>query len=297
MFIFLPMYCFGYNDACTNPQEFTVDKRCYVRDEQKQESPYNSVVALVDKNTNDTYCTGTIVQGKDGKPYLYTAKHCTDHNDDNISDDTLIIQLQDGREFTVDKNNTGNFYIKNDQNKTGDWAVYSINTQQNVPMVDKTSKIKIGSYVFMYDASLVGYGALKIMSDKEIDDFKESYINYLRKQKNEFDEYDKLTKALQYGLFNDSILLMHETVKYFLHDNKIYWYSLENDVENLKISFCRYSSTGLAVGCQGWGGNSGGPIFDTNGNIMGIATRGDYSIGGNLHGHISVDVSLLKSIF
>ena len=47
-------------DHCTNPKEYTVDKRCYVTDEQKKEKPYNAVVALIDNV--DPYFTGTIVK-------------------------------------------------------------------------------------------------------------------------------------------------------------------------------------------------------------------------------------------
>ena len=51
----------------------------------------------------------------------------------------------------------------------------------------------------------------------------------------------------------------------------------------LKLSHCTYSGTGRKIGCQGWGGNSGGPIFDDRGNIMGIHTRGNRIIGGSEH--------------
>ena len=33
-------------DACTNPDKYTIDKRCYVTDEQKKEKPYNAVVGF-----------------------------------------------------------------------------------------------------------------------------------------------------------------------------------------------------------------------------------------------------------
>ena len=51
----------------------------------------------------------------------------------------------------------------------------------------------------------------------------------------------------------------------------------------LKVSYCRYSSDGRQIGCQAWGGNSGGPIFDDKNAIMGIHTRGSRVIGGPNH--------------
>ena len=44
--IFMPSVSMAA-DHCTNPKEYTIDKRCYVTDEQKKEKPYNAVVALV----------------------------------------------------------------------------------------------------------------------------------------------------------------------------------------------------------------------------------------------------------
>ena len=63
---------------------YTIDRRCYVTDEQKKNSPYNAVVALID-NEGDAYCTGTVMkQLSTGKLYVRTAKHCVIDNFDNI---------------------------------------------------------------------------------------------------------------------------------------------------------------------------------------------------------------------
>ena len=34
-------------DHCTNPTEYTIDRRCYVTDKQKQQKPYNAVVEVL----------------------------------------------------------------------------------------------------------------------------------------------------------------------------------------------------------------------------------------------------------
>ena len=46
--------------------------------------------------------------------------------------------------------------------------------------------------------------------------------------------------------------------------------------------------------CQGWGGNSGGGIFDENGNIMAIVTLGNYQIGGAEHATITGGINFQK---
>ena len=73
----------------------------------------------------------------------------------------------------------------------------------------------------------------------------------------------------------------NEYVQNFIYNNTTYWKT--SDVRKLKVSVCKYLSTGREKGCQGWGGNSGGPIFDSDNKIMGIHTRGNRIIGGKHH--------------
>ena len=268
-------------DHCTNPTEYTVDKRCYVTDAQKRTKPYNAVVAVgfYDGEYYFTHCTGTIVKGKNGKPYLYTAKHCT--GDANyVVQSELEIKLQDGRILTVTINNVGNYNIETDKNFHGDWAIYSI-AQSDVPMVEKSSKWEIGVAPFepYYDAIDVGYGALKIMSDAEIAEFKSKYITYLKDEKN----IDSNGNESAYGFIDGGVDTKYAYVKNFLTKNNDYWSGLTSDMSKLKLSHCTYSSTGRMIGCQGWGVNSGGPIFDNDGKIMGIFTRVARVIGGSRH--------------
>lgn len=274
LLLFIPFLAMAA-DHCTNPKEYTVDKRCYVTDKQKKEKPYNAVAALI--NGDFVYCTGTIVKDKNGNPYLYTAKHCTGDKNDLVQS-KLQIKLQDGRKLEVTKNNVGNYDIAEDNNFAGDWAIYSIK-QSNIPMVEKTTKIKIGlgSFEIPYDAKVVGYGALEIMSDKEISEFRNKYIKYLKDKKN------VKTKGteVKYGFRDDGIYYRNAYVKDFVYSNTAYLNA--SDTRKLKVSICKYLSTGKAKGCQAWSGNSGGPIFDSDNKIMGIITRSNLIIGGSHH--------------
>ncbi|MBO4745587.1 MAG: hypothetical protein J5613_00760, partial [Alphaproteobacteria bacterium] len=123
----------GAADYCTNPDEYTVDRRCYVTEEQKTQKPYNSVVALIDGG--GIYCTGTVVtpgtryspffsyNTPNQVPVIVTAKHCTDRNRDGQPDKTLKVRLQNGQQLEVSFLKTGNYNILDGTNEDGDWAV------------------------------------------------------------------------------------------------------------------------------------------------------------------------------
>lgn len=65
LILLAPYASFG-RDSCTNKNgEYTIDRRCYVTDEQKRVSPYNAVVRLDD-------CTSTIVKHNN----RYYAAYC-----------------------------------------------------------------------------------------------------------------------------------------------------------------------------------------------------------------------------
>lgn len=61
-------------DGCVHPEQYTIDRRCYVTDVQKERLPYNTVVALVEDGIK--YCTGTIIKDENGDLYVYTARLC-----------------------------------------------------------------------------------------------------------------------------------------------------------------------------------------------------------------------------
>lgn len=293
IFAFLLLFCmpivsFGLDDACTNPNEFTVDKRCYVTDKQKQQTPYNAVVKLLNG------CTGTLVYMGVRVPYLLTAKHCVTDKD-GLARQEVHITLQDGREFDATKGTVGNYDTINDENLSGDYAVYVVNIEKEpLPAVNVTkneysyfiSKYFNSDY---YNARVVGYGVLKIMSDKEISNYKAKYLRYLKDKKGIIAKGDEH----RYGFDGKGGVYAYYSSDYsgpyvvnFLdylrgNDKEYYWDVFYN--QELKVSYCRYSSGGIKIGCQGWGGNSGGPIFDDKNAIMGIHNRGGRVIGGTNH--------------
>ena len=318
----MPTVCLGLSDACTEPSNFTIDKRCYVTPEQKKTFPYETVVALIEDGY--VYCTGTIISESDGKKRVYTAKHCTDVNEDNVVDKTITIKTQGGD--TYDVTNTGikptdaygNYNIAEDTLFSGDWAKYDLpsNAPDDLPSTTFTKRHSgtLGLYeaikekssvpekrfwtIFNYDAQVVGYGALKIMSDDEIKDFKDEYIEFLvaavkKKYKDSGVSPDNMKKIIDYyitheiytGFDGEGVNAAHPMVKEFIGTmsrNDYNYKALFKD-NNLKTSFCQLNVKGYKQGCQSWGGNSGGPIFDKDGKLMGIHTRGYRIIGGKRH--------------
>ena len=276
---------FGWaGDHCTNPGEYTVDKRCYVTLDQRQTKPYNAVVALVD-NDRGVYCTGTIIK-KDGFLDVYTAKHCVINKKTDVLANIIKIWTQDYQELAANKYKTGDFYYDNvivddktnkkitvGMNLSGDWAIYRLGMQgANIDSVN-IAKNKLGD---SYDARVIGYGGLKIMSDKEIEDFQKKYIGFLKTK-----GLDSLVDTKNgVNMFEDFADDLVEELK--SQDWIDAWDLFENN-DILKVSKCKYFNDGRKIGCQIWGGDSGGGIFDNDGNLMGIVTRGSGKIGGSNH--------------
>lgn len=277
-------------DYCTNPKDYTVDKRCYVTDEQKKEKPYNAVVRV------EAGCTGTIVE-RNGVPFLLTAKHCTDGDEDYAPKDTLTVELQDGTKLFVSKLGTGDYDIENDINYSGDWAVYNVNlrTDVSIPRVSVSEHLRTKFSVLPYDAYVIGYGMLKIMSDKDIDDFRQKYIKYLKDEHGIERSFGNETEYGFTGTTGSGIYTKNTYVQKFIKQLDFeYFYNLFVD-RVLKVSKCRYSGNGKVDGCQGWRGNSGGGIFDNDGNIMGVATRAYAIIGGPNHAKLRGNINVLEN--
>ena len=315
----MPTVCLGLDDACTKPSEFTIDKRCYVTPEQKKTYPYNTVVALI-KQDGDVYCTGTIISEFNGSSIkrVYTAKHCTDLIEDGLVDETITIKTQGGatykatNEYIQQKTDAyGNYNIAEDTLYSGDWAKYSLfdvpddlpfttfttrhsgtlgkleATKENSSVLEKLFVPLFLGKAFLgdnnYDAQVVGYGSLKIMSDAEIQDFKAKYTKFLENPA--YEDLDDYKRGFQDGGVNTR----NKIVKEFIYgnlDNALSgddYVEFFEDGEQLKTSLCQLNVDGYQQGCQSWGGNSGGPIFDKEGHLMGILTRGNYIIGGERH--------------
>lgn len=341
LIVLMPTVCLGLDDACTKPSEFTIDKRCYVTDEQKKTYPYNTVVALITQE-GYVYCTGTIIREFNGssKTRVYTAKHCTDVNRDKVVDETITIYTQDGATYKATNKDIlpeeayGNYNIAEDTLYSGDWAKYDLfdapddlpfttftthhsgalgkleASEENLYVSEKPSLplflVKASLGLNNYNAQVVGYGGLKIMSDKEIQDFKDKYTKFLETSlkdavkevhKDDGLSADEMQKKINdyetddynIGLVGDVVYAHNPIVKEFISGTLKNALS-RNDCEalfgdnvNLKTSFCQLNVDGYRQGCQSWGGNSGGPIFDKDGRLMGIHTRGDRFIGGRRH--------------
>lgn len=282
--LFIPFFSWA-GDICTNPEAYTVDKRCYVNEEQKKEKPYNAVAAIL--ADGHTHCSGTIVKRQgltqdDVGYFLYTAKHCVDTNEDNIIDDVVRIRLPNGQEFNAQLVKKGNFNYADSTNQTGDWAKYRVKTIESDSKAD-VKDVLDGAYVKINDSfarsakdvRIIGYGRLKIMSDQEIQDFKDDYTNFIEKLSiND-------THTEDGGIRGNG-------VKMFILHNRLRFVDVL-----LKVSNCSQNATNEITGCQGWGGNSGGGAFDNNGNLMWIVTLGNYQIGGTNHTGIIGGINFL----
>lgn len=273
LFMLFPNFAFGAADSCTNPSAYTVDRRCYVTDAQKKVKPYNAVVSV-----GEDWCTGTIVR-ENGKNHVYTAKHCTGVKNGGLPVDELNFTMQNGATFVGKKNNVGNYDIEKGERYWGDWAIYTVPSgEKDVPYVEISDRVQFGVGFLSYDYSArdIGYGVLKIMSDEEIRVFKRKYSDWLGKGDFPPESID-----------DDSVIYTSSTKpQNFLSELRTndpeYYRGLFKD-KKLKVSYCEYNSVGAIKNCQGWSGNSGGGIFDVNGNIMAIRTRAPLGIGGKHH--------------
>lgn len=292
--IFTPVCTFGA-DHCTNPDEYTVDKRCYVTAEQKIETPFNATVALMDRS-GWIYCSGVIVkwgnteynpflpkqlQNSDDNFYFITAKHCANNNNpDGKMDNTLRIKLQNGNVFTVTLIDYGNYNELTKNNLYGDWAVYRFPSIVDKDKIDYVYADIIGKYDGRSVTS-VGYGGLKIMSDQEIEDFRLNYIKHIVQRENPADIINNPNK---YGINPEGWLSFNnEKVHSFI---TIYTdFDTENALfhnKDLKMSKCTFSEYN---NCQAWKGDSGGPMFDDKNHLVGVHTHAlsGKSIGGLYH--------------
>lgn len=285
-------------EPCPSSEEYTIDKRCYVTDAQKRTKPYNATVKL-------DGCTGTVIKDKD-KLYVYTAKHCVVDGADVVYD-RIKIQTQSGKNITVNFYDAGNYDTSLRTNdKHGDWAVYTIPgvyNSKNIASTDFTDNEDSDS-LLKYKARVIGYGALKIMKDKDISDYKNKYIQYLKDKKgiiatgNEkmygFDGEGGV-RAYYDDIYSSKYVV--NFLNYLERTEPAYYQDLFVD-RKLKVSHCYFTGSGDSVGCQIWSGNSGGGVFDDDGKLMGILTGYKAIIGGKNHAKASeADSSIVNVNF
>ncbi len=261
-------------DSCTNPKEYTIDKRCYVTDVKK---PFDSVVYLVSIVGN--YCSGVMINGDDGKKYIYTATHCV------LPDDKPIERIS--KNITA-KTFSGRTMTAKFDKVIGDGQVA-------LYVIDKKglSLAEIGKKnALEKDIHVVGYGNFEILSDETIKKFKAEYIDYLSREKSIYANGDEY----QYGFVSDGGIIYNSDRKkeYYYNDYiKDFWNFLYiNNQElydsifgdpKLKMSTCKYYGNYSFDGCQVVRGDSGGGVFDENGNVIGIILKAEHVIGGSLN--------------
>ncbi len=276
LLVFVPFMSMAA-DHCTNPDIYFFDKRCYVTDEQKRTSPYNAVVALVG-GSGAPYCTGTILNFG-GRLVVHTAKHCV-VDDAGTLRDKITVMTQTGKKISVKLKDWGSYDVVNSPlDRSDDWAYYTISSADGdgIPWASLTDPDRLHE---RNAARVVGYGGLKIMSDGEIKQFKQKYKDYLWAEEG----IDSNSIEAQYCFSDGGGVCVWSTYGYafweYLYNNERAYY---NDIfrnKRLKVSKCVFTLDGEAVGCQIWGGNSGGGVFDSDGGLMGVLTGYSGIIGG-----------------
>ena len=272
LLLFMPAMCFARDDHCTKPDEYTIDKRCYVTDEQKQQNPYKSVVSLDN-------CSGTII--KSGNEfYLYTARHCLNNNNkiSGRAELTNGITLKPGDLVAVGSND-----------KDDDWAIFAINPKDVYKVSDNYTQFSDKD--FEQNATSVGYGSLTILSDEQLSYIKKEYVRFLQmKYRIPTEQINLQTNANATGIIYDGMYFNSDLVREFfaINDNiKIF------EDNNMKKSNCAFSNNRIdGYTCQTWHHDSGGGVFDANGKIMGIISHG-YGLIGGPH-HASGDYSITQ---
>lgn len=265
------------SDHCTNPIEYTIDKRCYVTDKQKQQKPYNAVVKLVEFGFAD-YCTGTLAKLEDVSNdmsvskyevlYLFTARHCVTRFTKNRPSGYVTIKLQNGKFLAIDS------LIDYGKNFDEDWVVYRlpiVGADADLPYVYMNINGQTGDGL----VTSAGYGRLKIMNDKEIEIFRQKYLDFLKKR--------GITDVNEnVGVYADGdIDIYNDKVRSFVYNLSNVFYSLDIFNDNkLKFSRCVLSDE---PGCQSWRGDSGGPLFDEKNRLVGVQSMGYTTIGGPYH--------------
>ena len=270
LFLFFIPNLVTANDNCTNPDEYTIDKRCYVTDGQK---PFDSVVYLVSIVGN--YCSGVMIDGDDGKTYIYTATHCV------LPDNKTIARIS--------KNITAKTFSGKTINARFDKVIGGEQVALYVIDKDGLSSTEIGKEnAFGKNIHVVGYGNFEILSDDTIKKFKSEYMGYLSREKSIYANGDEY----RYGFTpDDGIVYNSDRGKGYHNDyiqdfwdflyitNQELYKSIFGDIK-LKISTCKYYDDSSFDGCQAVRGDSGGGVFDENGNVIGIILKAEHIIDG-----------------
>lgn len=265
------------NDHCTNPTEYTVDRRCYVPDALQAQSPYSAVVRLIDSNDGYVYCSGTIVNFRDAQ-YILTARHCGFDDDNGGETDEInreiVVITPDGNRVTAHYHSDGGQFLNNEY-INHDWLFYRIDDVLS-PMARPSGVAwRDVSDTENMDLHVIGYGGMKILSDAEIRGFKSKYIQYLRGRGKKFTEENG-------ELFGGVKISTSQGDDFLISMGRDFVQETFFDDNAMKTSLCRIPQSY----CQAWGGASGSGYFDSNGNIVGVVSLGVFVVGGKFHAFV-----------
>ncbi len=244
-------------------QNYTIDRRCYITDEQKKEFPYNAIVGV---SVDGGWCTGTLVKDNADELYVYTATHCVKNPNAPIT-----VTLQDGTTFSATTK-----YDKMGSDEYKDVAVLKIPWKNKISLefIKRLPLAKMGQFNSDDIFNVIGYGSLAILNDKTIHDIKQKYAKHMDIDENEIESDNEIYKKFEK----------------FLRD----YTELFEDDKNLKGSFdCSLRDNASVwqgrnqTDCQVAQGSSGGPVFDKDNNLVAVLTRG-YGLQNNRYATTSL---------
>ena len=264
----VPNMCWALSDACTNPKEYTIERRCYLTEDAWQRAPYKHVLKMWRKADGKVYCTANMAFGQ-----IVTARHCIE--DYNVSDLKFI--AFDGREITARYFGYEAEFPYGSYEAFGPDIVFLTPSAKDAAFVKSNSVNTAESINSVTSGSFVsvGCGGLKILSDKEIDLFQRAYNEFLKHNKeyvarNSDDDFGKpildngQTMNLTYLLGREFFEKINPyLIKYGLGTAEDIF---TNDGKNIKASLCNGfeqpdEGRHLYGYCKGWYGDSGGGVY------------------------------------
>ena len=239
---------------------YTIDKRQYV---SRSSEPYSAVIGLQQNGRN--FCTGTLTA--DG--IVVTAKHCIYDESGKRNLRRIRLNSANHGNMTIAKTSASdkNIYPDGEYDSTGgaksDWAllVPSRSVRSNIRVKSFTSSeiraIFFGVPGMGTFAQAVGYGALKILSDQEINTLRREYAKFIKSNKKAEDFNARKSKGRQFVNQVGEGLVPGVSANTF------------RDTNRLKMSKCvvdTITAGDMMHGCQTWVGDSGDPVFVNYGN-------------------------------
>ena len=288
----IPNLCLALSDACTNPSEYTVERRCYVTDATWQRAPYKYILKMRYKSDGLVFCTANMVSGQ-----IVTAKHCVEDKD--ISDIEFI--AFNGRKITIKYSGYESFFPFGAYNEFPDIVFLTPSANDEDFIKNNSINVLVDADSITNNSSFVtaGFGGLKILSDKEIKLFQQAYAKYLedtgRKQK----KYDDILEqpVVDDGKTANLTMLLSKNF-YKEIDKYLKMYGLDTaeemfrESQNMKASICvsfdPIDSSMVYGRCKVWHGNSGGGVYRVS-NVLNKDNMVSANLcGGTLCGFLGV---------